>query len=136
MEPAAADTDYTIFAWKGGIGDTASKDNLIKSSPANVLTRLNDATKAVVTGGVVGAGITDAGIHVPMGRSVTFTVQLRDEKGRDVGPSPGRGQLLQHPDRHLYRAAAPGRSPRLAGMKATSVGKSDPRTPPTRPSTC
>ena len=83
-----ADTDYTIFAWKGGIGDTVSKDNLIKSSPANVLTRLNDATKAVVTGGVVGASITDAGIHVPMGRSVTFTVQLRDEKGRDVGPSP------------------------------------------------
>ena len=83
-----ADTDYTIFAWKGGIGDTVSKDDLVKSSPANVLTRLNNATKAVVTGGVVGANSLDAGIHVPMGRSVTFTVQLRDEKGRDVGPSP------------------------------------------------
>ena len=83
-----ADTDYTIYAWKGGIGDTVSKDNLVKSEPANVLTRLNNATKAVVTGGVVGANSSDAGIHVPMGRAVTFTVQLRDDKGRDVGPAP------------------------------------------------
>ena len=83
-----ADTDYTIYAWKGGVGDTVSKDNLVKSEPANVLTRLNNATKAVVTGGVEGADSSDAGIHVPMGRSVTFTVQLRDDKGRDVGPAP------------------------------------------------
>ena len=83
-----ADTDYTIFAWTGGVGDVANKDNLIESAEANVLTTLNDATKAVVTGGVPGANIGDTGTHVPMGGSVTYTVQLRDRKGNPVGPTP------------------------------------------------
>ena len=83
-----ADTDYTIYAWQGAIGDTANAPDLFESEPANVLATLNDATKAVITGGVVGADTTDQGIHVPMGRSVTYMVQLRDEKGRPVGPSP------------------------------------------------
>ena len=106
------DTDYTIFAWTGGVGDEANKDDLFKSAPANVLTTLNDAVKAVVTGGVDPRADTgDAGIHAPMGASVTYTVQLRDAKGRPVGPSPNQyGEMptfevqidtyteLEHPD--------------------------------------
>ena len=106
------DTDYTIFAWTGGVGDEANADDLFKSAEANSLARLNDAVKAVVTGGVdPRAGTGDEGIHAPMGASVTYTVQLRDAKGRPVGPSPNQyGELptfevqidtyteLEHPD--------------------------------------
>ena len=79
---------YTIFAWSGAVGDRASQEDLFVSEPANVLSSLNEATKAVITGGVPGASSEDLGIHVPMGASVTYTVQLRDTKGRPVGPSP------------------------------------------------
>ena len=83
-----SDTDYTIYAWQGAIGDVANQADLFKSSPANVLTTLNDPVKAVFTGGVPFASNLGEGIHVRMGTVVTFTVQLRDEKGRPVGPQP------------------------------------------------
>ena len=120
------DTDYTIFAWTGGVGDEANKDDLFKSAPANVLTTLNDAVKAVVTGGVDPRADTgDAGIHAPMGASVTYTVQLRDAKGRPVGPSPNQyGELptFEVQSRHLHGAGAPGRA---RTTQASSAGKPD-----------
>ena len=86
--------NYTILAWTGAVGDKASQDDLFVSEPANVLSSLNEATKAVITGGVPHASNADNGIHVAMGASVTYTVQLRDAKGRPVGPSPNEhGEL-------------------------------------------
>ena len=86
--------NYTIFAWTGAVGDKASQDDLFVSEPANVLSSLNPATKAVITGGVPHADNADNGIHVAMGASVTYTVQLRDKNGNPVGPSPNEhGEL-------------------------------------------
>ena len=88
-----SDTDYTIYAWSSSIGDEANADDLFQSVPANVLTELTEAVKFVVTG--VGSGTADAdtgahpGLHFKMGQTVTFTVQLLDEDGDPVGPTPG-----------------------------------------------
>ena len=88
-----SDTDYTIYAWSSSIGDEANADDLFKSVPANMPTELTEAEKFVVTG--EGSGEADAGtgahpgLHFKMGQDVTFTVQLVDEDGDPVGPTPG-----------------------------------------------
>ena len=76
-----SETDYTVYAWTDSIGEEAHQDSLFQSEPANTLVSTSEAVKAVVTGGT--------NLHVKMGRSVTYTVQLRDETGNDVGPAPG-----------------------------------------------
>jgi hypothetical protein len=94
-----SDTDYTIYAWSSSIGDEATADDLFKSVPANVLTELTEAEKFVVTG--EGSGEADAdtgahpGLHFKMGQTVTFTVQLLDEDGDPVGPTPGENNLFE-----------------------------------------
>ena len=76
-----SETDYTVFAWTDMIGEEAHQDSLFQSEPANTLVSTSEAVKAVVTGGT--------GLDVKMGHSLTYTVQLRDAKGNDVGPAPG-----------------------------------------------
>jgi hypothetical protein len=64
-----------------------------------VLTELTEAEKFVVTG--EGSGEADAdtgahpGLHFKMGQDVTFTVQLVDEDGDPVGPTPGENNLFE-----------------------------------------
>ena len=74
-------TDFTVYAWMGDIGDNADEEGLTKSVAANTLVTTSDAVKAVITGGTA--------LHVKMGSVVTYTVQLRDAKGNNVGPTPG-----------------------------------------------
>ena len=76
-----SETDFTVFAWSSSLSDTAERDDLYQSVPANVLTTVSDAVKAVITGG--------SAVHTRMGGAVTYTVQLRDANGNDVGPTPG-----------------------------------------------
>ena len=101
-----SDTDYTIYAWSSSIGDEATADDLFKSVPANVLTELTEAEKFIVTGhgsgsdpAVLGSqtapGVFHPGSHFKMGQTVTFTVQLLDEDGDAVGPTPGENNLFE-----------------------------------------
>ena len=86
-----SDTDYTIYAWSSAVGDEATSDDLFESVPANVLTELTEAEKFVVTGDGSGMAVDGVhpGLHFKMGQTVTFTVQLVDEDGDPVGPTPG-----------------------------------------------
>ena len=102
-----SDTDYTIYAWSSSIGDEATADDLFKSVPANVLTELTEAEKFIVTGQGSGSAVAltgdqrspginhPAGPHFKMGQTVTFTVQLLDEDGDPVGPTPGENNLFE-----------------------------------------
>ena len=103
-----SDTDYTIYAWSSSLGDEATADDLFKSVPANVLTELTEAEKFIVTGEGSGstetaadvdqvlAGVTHPdGQHFKMGQAVTFTVQLLDEDGDPVGPTPGKNNFFE-----------------------------------------
>ena len=97
-----SDTDYTIYAWSSSIGDEADADDVFESVEANVLTELTEAVKFIVTGEGSGyeevtaddpdnihVGVSHPGLHIKMGQTVTFTVQLLDEDGNPVGPTPG-----------------------------------------------
>ena len=100
-----SDTDYTIYAWSSSVGDEANLDDVFKSVPANVLTKVSEAVKFIVTGegsglemvdahttdaeGVSIGGVIHPGVHFRMGQAVTFTVQLLDKGGNPVGPTPG-----------------------------------------------
>ena len=78
-----SETDFTVYAWSSSLSDSVDDDtDLFQSVPANTLVTLSDAVKAVITGGTGAA-------HVRMGGAVTYTVQLRDADGNDVGPTPG-----------------------------------------------
>ena len=117
-----SDTDYTIYAWSSSVGDEADADDVFESVPANVLTEVTEAVKFVVTG--EGSGIDDSaqrddlrevegepapagglaadglsvshpGLHFKMGQTVTFTVQLLDEDGDPVGPTPGANNYFE-----------------------------------------
>ena len=102
-----SDTAYTIYAWSSSIGDEATEDDLFKSVPANVLTELTEAEKFIVTGVGSGSdaavegsqtardGVFHPGPHFKMGQTVTFTVQLLDEDGDPVGPTPGENNLFE-----------------------------------------
>ena len=79
-------TDFTVYAWMGDIGDAADEEGLTKSVAANTLVTTSDAVKAVITGGTA--------LHVKMGSVVTYTVQLRDAKGNNVGPTPGENNYF------------------------------------------
>ena len=68
---------------------------MFQSEDANSLvTTLSDAVKFAVTGTASGYDVdvgTHPALHVRMGQTVTFTVQLRDEDGAPtVGPHAGR----------------------------------------------
>ena len=77
-----SETAFTVYAWSSSLSDSVDDNtDLFKSVPANTLVTTSEAVKAVITGG--------SRVHIPMGSAVTYTVQLRDVKGNDVGPTPG-----------------------------------------------
>ena len=77
-----SETAFTVYAWSSSLSDSVDDDtDLFKSVAANTLVTLSDAVKAVITGG--------SALHTRMGSTMTYTVQLRDVKGNDVGPTPG-----------------------------------------------
>ena len=77
-----SETDFTVYAWSSSLSDSVDDDSdLFQSVSANTLVTTSEAVKAVITGG--------SRVHTPMGGTVTYTVQLRDAKGNDVGPTPG-----------------------------------------------
>ena len=110
-----SDTDYTIYAWSSSLGDEANTDDLFESVPANVLTELTEAVKFVVTGDgsgtAPGPGDDEGvhpGLHFNMGQAVTFTVQLLDEDGDPVGPTPGLNNYFNvRVDTFVEASAAP-----------------------------
>ena len=71
--PRDPSANFTLWAWSGDVGDTVDGETeLFEPVPANVTRPRFPATSAVVTGGT--------STHVKMGRRVTYTVQLVDEK--------------------------------------------------------
>ena len=77
-----SETDFTVYAWSSSLSDSVDDDSdLFQSVAANTLVTTSEAVKAVVTGG--------SAVHARMGGVATYTVQLRDVKGNDVGPTPG-----------------------------------------------
>ena len=82
-----SETDFTVYAWSSSLSDSVDDDSdLFQSEPANTLVTVSEAVKAVITGG--------SAIHTPMGSALTYTVQLRDVKGNDVGPTPGENNYF------------------------------------------
>ena len=80
-------TDYTVYAFSGDMGAIVDDpSDRVESVAANTLTTRGTATKYVITGG------TEA--HAKMGRSVTYTVQLQDDNGNNVGPTPGENNVF------------------------------------------
>ena len=78
----AGGSDYIAWAWTGNIGDEVDEDtDLAEVEQANVLTRRTQATKAIVSGGNPDT--------LKMGETLTYTIQLADDGGNPVGPTPG-----------------------------------------------
>ena len=78
----AAGAPATVWAWQGDLGDTVDSrsTDLVEPVAANAANP-GRATQATISGG--------AQNEVKMGRTLTYTIQLRNSRGQPVGPTPG-----------------------------------------------